>query len=64
MRVVMWLFNSAHVAGVHTPAFSQCVGGMLLEQWCHEQVLNCPTTTECGRRDACAGWRLTKQARS
>ena len=36
--MVLWQINSARVAGVHTP---QCVGGMLLVQWCYKHVLSC-----------------------
>ena len=41
MCMVLWLVNSACMAGVHTPTKPVCVGGMLLVQWCYKHVLNC-----------------------
>ena len=38
--MVLWLVDSACVAGVHTPA-KPAVGGMLLVQCCYKHVLNC-----------------------
>ena len=41
MCMVLWLVNSACMAGVHTPTKPAGVGGMLLVQCCYKHVLSC-----------------------